>query len=176
MRNRLTLAALMAVLLCSLAHAQDKQCKIESTYDRFTDTTEDLCQIQSLGKLNILAVATYKGKKAVEMPRFSLVFSYFDKEATPREPLKYDKAATLFILADDDRRQVPLVDYKTSTGKFPLRGHVIHIEQLTAEMDGETLQRIAAAKRAELRLDDVEIELTDDARTLLRGFITRLEN
>ncbi len=173
--KRLTLATIICAFALTVTAQEQPRCKIESSYDRFTDNTRSLCTIQTAGKLSINAVAIYKGKRATDEAQYSLLFSYFDKDAFPDEHLKYDKAETLFILAGDLRRQVPLSDYKSSNGGTPLRGRVIHIENMKAELDRETWQRLLEAKKTELRFGETEIEITPDARALLHNFTAQVE-
>lgn len=173
--KKLTLAAAFCALAFLSTQAQDPRCKIESKYDRLRDWTEVLCTIQTAGKLDLIIVATHKGKKVTERPLYTLVFTYFDNEAFPNEPLKYDKAEGLFILADEHRRQIPLIDYRTTTSETSLRGRVIHIEGWKAALDRETLAFIVGAKRTGLRIAETEIVLTDDALSRLRDFVAQLE-
>lgn len=175
MRLKQLTPALLLCLLTLTISAQDKpRCKVETTYDRFADTTEDLCTVQKVGSINIHAVATYKGKRGTSEAQYALTFVYLNPEAFPDERLRYDKAESLFILADDLRRQIPLDDYKHSTSP-PLRGKVLRVERLTATTDRETLSRITDASHVELRLGETEIKLTDEAKGLLRDFIARIE-
>lgn len=173
--NRLTIAITLCAIACLPIYAQDPlRCKVESSYDRFTDTTRNLCTVQRVDKLNISAVAAFKGKQGTDEAQYSLLFSYFDTEALRGEGLRYDQAETLYILAGDYRRQLPLEDYQHSTSP-PLRNRVLRIERLTARLDRETLSRMMRAHKVELRLGSAEIELTDEALILLRDFFQQVE-
>ncbi len=172
--KRLALAAIICAFALTATAQEQPRCKVESKYDRFTDITEDLCTIQTVNKISVLAIANYKGKRATDEPRYSFVLSYLDKEAFLGVRPIYDKADALFLLVDGQRRQIPLKDYRNIISP-PLKGRVLHIESWMAELDREMWKRLLDAKKIEMRLGETEIELTDDARTLLHNFTAQVE-
>ncbi len=147
--------------------------RIETRYDRLDDTTTVQCDLVELGKgsprLVVQANASFRGKEPNGTAKFWLGISSFKGGATRRTQPSFKEAATLCLLVDSARLEVPVKDYGSDF--FELNR--LLAERARAEISREDLQMLLDAKSLEGKWGEVWFKFSGDALASLKNFISR---
>lgn len=165
------LLAILPVLL------QDQRlagvCRIETKYDRLADTTTVRCDLVEAGaspaKLTIQANVSFQGKEPNETAKFWFGLSSYRGGATRRTQLLFKEAATVYLLVDSTRLEIPVKDYRNDF--FELNR--LLSESARAEIGREDLQKLRDAKSIVFKWGGVEFKFSDAALASLKDFISR---
>jgi hypothetical protein len=146
-------------------------CRIETKYDRSTDTTTLQCNLIELGKgapkLIVQANASFRGKGPKETAKFWFGLSSYRGGATRHTQRLFQEATTLYLAIDSERLEIPVIDYHTDFYEL----NQLLAESARAEINREDLRRLLDARSLEGKWGDVDFKLSGAALSSLKGFI-----
>jgi hypothetical protein len=138
-------------------------CRIETRYDRFADTTTTQCNLIELGegapRLIVQANTSFRGKESNETAIFWRGLSSYRGGATRRTQPSFKEAATVRLLVDSARLEIPVKDYGSDF--FELNR--LLAERARAEISREDFQKLLEARSLEGKWGDVEFKFSDAA-------------
>ncbi len=164
--KHLTLSAAL-VLACAVASIAQTP-KIDSEYDRFEDKTNvqlDFMQVTGGKFEGILVNAAYQCLGDVLYCKPERVYLGV---LVVLKGYKYDLPADLIVLADGERFSLGKMLNLGTVDMLP--GWNIGGTSLLVGMPYETFQKIAKAKKVEMRLDSTEVEFQEAHRSAFKDF------
>ena len=174
-RHTLLSLAVLPALLAGLQRAQPTVVgRVETRYDRFTDTTtveRDLVEwSKSEARFTVLANASFRGKEPNETAKFWLGLSCYRSGATRHTPPLLLEATTLRLLMDSGELEVQLKEYRDDF--FELNRSLA--ESARAEISAADLRKVLATKTLAGRWGSAEFEFSDASLAALKDFISRM--
>jgi cell division protein FtsB len=159
-----------------LALPQDQQPfqlgRIETKYDRLSDTTTAQCDLVELGqgapRLIVLANASFSGREPNKNAIFWLGLASYKGGATRRTQRSFKEATTLYLTTDSTRLEVQVKDYHND---FYELNHLL-AESARAEIGREDLRKLLDARSVEGKWGDVDFKISEAALASLKDFIS----
>jgi hypothetical protein len=146
-------------------------CRVETKYDRSTDTTILQCNLVELGKgaprLIVQANASFRGKEPKETAKFWFGLSSYKVGATRHTPRLFQEATTLYLAMDSERLEISIKDYHTDFYEL----NRLLAESARAEISREDLRKLLNASNLEGKWGDVEFKFSGAALSSLKDFI-----
>jgi cell division protein FtsB len=158
-----------------LALPQDQQPfqigRIETKYDRLSDTTTAQCDLVELGqgapRLIVLANASFSGREPNKNAIFWLGLASYKGGATRQTQRSFKEATTLYLTTDSTRLEVQVKDYRND---FYELNHLL-AESARAEIGREDLRKLLDARSVEGKWGDVDFKVSEAALASLKDFI-----
>jgi hypothetical protein len=154
-------------------HQSTRVGRIETKYDRPTDTTTAQCDLIELGegapKLTVQANASFRGKEPNGTVIFWLGLASYKGDATRHTRRSFEEATILYLTMDSARLGVPVKDYRNNFYEL----NRLLAESARAEIGREDLRKLLDAKSLEGKWGDVEFKLSEAALASFKDFITR---
>src|SRR5215213_3210860 len=144
---------------------QDKKpagvCRLESKYDRVTDTTTVQCDLVELvpppARVIVQANVSFRGKEPNETAKFWFGLSSHQGSATRRTQPLFKEATVLNLVVDSVGLEVPVKDYRNDFYEL----NSLRAESARAEVGPEDLRKLLAARSLAGKWGDVEFKFSD---------------
>jgi hypothetical protein len=175
MKQACCVALIITMISPTLLHAQRPGgvCRLINKYDRGADLTTVQCDliesVETTGRLIVQASASFRGKEPNETAKFWFGLASYKGSATRHTQPLFQNAATLILMVDSTRLEVPVKDYRNEF--FELNR--LLAEQARAEVGPEDLQKILDAKHLAGKWGNAEFKFSDTALASLKDFISR---
>lgn len=168
------LALLLLTTQCVMAQNESEAslCRLETKYDRATDTTTVGCDLFESYKdrlrFQVRINVSFQGKEANETAKFSLALSSYKGDATRKTLPLFKDAVTLALSADPAQFELPISGYQKDF--FEMNRMLAELAR--AELGREDLRRLLAAQSLAGKWGGAEFKLSGAALKALKEFIS----